>query len=130
MAYCTKVSSILQYLTPTITDKPEKVQGLAAKYYTIRTDANIVRIILYVYCNLQGINISMDRYFTSVSLSTWALEKYITIVGTMKHDLKGIPKELKPAPDREEDLSYMFITQNRKSFLFPTLIKGKMVRRM
>ena len=45
-------------------------------------------------------NISTDRYFTSVS--SWALEKNITIVGTIKHDRKGIPKELKPVSDREE----------------------------
>ena len=42
----------------------------------------------------------MDRYFTSVSLATWALEKNINIAGTMKRERKGIPKE-KPFADRE-----------------------------
>ena len=35
-------------------------------------------------------------------MATWALEKNITIVGTMKHSGKSIPKELKPVADREE----------------------------
>ena len=43
----------------------------------------------------------MDRYFTSVSLATRALEKNITIAGSMKHEQKGIPKELKPVADKE-----------------------------
>ena len=57
---------------------------------------------LSVYCNLQEINISMDCCFTSVSLAKWALYKNITIISTMKHDQKGIPKKLKPVADREE----------------------------
>ena len=44
----------------------------------------------------------MDRYFTSVYLATWALEKNITIAGIMKHDQKSIPKEIKPVADGEE----------------------------
>ena len=45
----------------------------------------------------------MDRYFTSVSLAKWALdEQSIAIVGTMRHDRKGIPKELKMLDGREE----------------------------
>ena len=44
----------------------------------------------------------MDCYFTSVSLAILALKKNIAIVGTMKHDRKSIPKELKLVTDREE----------------------------
>ena len=75
-------------------DKPEKVEGPAAKYYITGTGEYSKYLInkLYVYCSSQGINISMNRYFTLVSLATWALEKNITIVGTMKHDRKDIPK--------------------------------------
>ena len=45
---------------------------------------------------------SMDCYFTSVSLVAWTLEKNITIVGTLKLDLKNIPKELKGVADMEK----------------------------
>ena len=44
----------------------------------------------------------MDRYFTSVFLVEWALQKKFTIVGTMHHDRKGIPKEVKAIGNREE----------------------------
>ena len=45
----------------------------------------------------------MDRYFKLVSVAKWALdEQSITIVGTMRHDRKGIPKELKMLDEREE----------------------------
>ena len=37
----------------------------------------------------------MDRFFVKMG-------KNITIVGTMKHNRKGIPKELKPIADREQ----------------------------
>ena len=56
--------------------KSEKVEDLAAKYYIAGTDEHSRYLIneLSVSCNFQGINISMDCYFTLVSLATWALE--------------------------------------------------------
>ena len=112
--------------------KPEKVEGPDAKYYITGTDEYSKYLIdeLPVYCNLQGINISMNRYFTSVSLSTWASEKNITIVGSMEHDQKDILKELSQLLIGRKVLSCMFIIQKRKSCLFLTLIKRKVVRRM
>ena len=49
--------------------KPEKAEDPAAKYYIFGIDEYTKYLIneLPVYCNHQGINISMDRYFTSVS---------------------------------------------------------------
>ena len=44
----------------------------------------------------------MDRYFTSITLAQWALDKKFTIVATMRHDRKGILKEMKSLNDREE----------------------------
>lgn len=55
------------------------------------------------YNKLIGTNISMYRSFTSVSVAKWALdEQSITIVGTMRHTRKGIPKELKMLDRREK----------------------------
>ena len=78
--------------------KPEKVEGPAFADESSKFLINE----LPVYCNLQEINISTDCCFTSVSLAKWALYKNITIISTMKHDQKGIPKKLKPVADREE----------------------------
>ena len=43
-----------------------------------------------------------------MSLAEWALEKKFTIVGTMRHDRKGIPKELKSVNDREKSVLYVY----------------------
>ena len=43
----------------------------------------------------------MDMYFTSVSLTEWSIDQKFTIVGTMQHDHKGIPKEMKSMKHRE-----------------------------
>lgn len=55
--------------------KLEKVEGPAPKYGITGTDKNSKYVIkkLPVYCNPQGVNISMDRYFTSFSLAIWTL---------------------------------------------------------
>ena len=84
--------------------KLEKVEGPAAKYYIHGTDeySKYLTSELSVYCNLQGINISMDHYFTSGSMASQALEKNTIIEGTMKHNRNGIPTELKQVADREE----------------------------
>ena len=55
----------------------------------------------------------MNLYFTSVSLAEWTLEKKVTIVGKMRLDRKGIPKELKEVKSREEK-SVIFM-QNDKN---------------
>ena len=47
---------------------------------------------------VKGRNISLDRYFTSMAIADWCLERNITITGTLKSDRKGIPKEMKAAP--------------------------------
>ena len=44
----------------------------------------------------------MDRYFTSVTFAECALDCNFTIVGTIKHDRKGIPKELKVMKNTDE----------------------------
>ena len=50
----------------------------------------------------------MDRYFTSVSLAQWCLERHITIVGTMWLDRKGIPAEIKKI-DKPDEQSTFYI---------------------
>ena len=43
----------------------------------------------------------MDRYFTSLSIADWLLEKNITVIGTMKENRVGIPQELRSPNGRE-----------------------------
>ena len=44
----------------------------------------------------------MDRYFTSGTIARWALGKKITVVGAMRLDRKGRPKEIKKVENRKK----------------------------
>ena len=106
--------------------KPEKIGFPAAKSYVTKTEEYSKYLIneLSIYCNLQGINISMDRYLPSVSLATWALEKNICIVGNVKHDLKGILKELKPVADWEKRPA-MLVSNRKEKIMLVSYIDKK-----
>ena len=45
--------------------------------------------------DLQGSNITFDNLYTSIPLAKKLLERKITVVGTMRHNRKGVPKEIK-----------------------------------
>ena len=66
----------------------------------------------------------MDPYFISVSLETWDFEKNITVVGTMEHDRKGIPKELKSVADRKER-SVMHVCNAKEKIMVVSYIDKK-----
>ena len=50
---------------------------------------------------LTGRNISMDRYYTSVVVADWLLDKKITMVGTLMKNRVGLPKEVIDLKNRE-----------------------------
>ncbi|XP_041481524.1 uncharacterized protein LOC121428771 [Lytechinus variegatus] len=55
------------------------------------------------YNHVQGRNITMDRFYTSLSLADWLFtEVNATIIGTMMINRKGIPAEVKPTAGRDE----------------------------
>ena len=66
----------------------------------------------------------MDRYFTSVFLAEWALQKKFTIVGTMRHDRKGIPKKVKAIGNREEK-SVLYVCHEEKNIMVASYIDKK-----
>ena len=78
-----------------------------------------------IYGTLQGRNISLDRYFTSVILAEWCLERNIPIVGTLKPDQKGIPKEMKGVADREEKSAAFCYSEDKKTMLLSCIDKKK-----
>ena len=102
--------------------KPEILEGDAAKYYITGTDEYSKYLVngLSAHSKMQGINISMDRYFTSVSLASWAF----TIIGTMRHDRKSIPKELKSVANREEK-SVMYVYRTKEKIMLTSYIDKK-----
>ena len=83
------------YSTVTYAGKPEVIG--TNNYYVTGCDEYTKWLVnkFQIYGTLQGRNISLDRYFASVTLAEWCLERNIIIVGTLKSDRKGIPKEMK-----------------------------------
>ena len=82
---------------------PGKLEKGEGPYY-IDPAENNVRYLVNQTANdveLQGQNISMDRLYTSILLSTWLLGKKITYVGTLNPNCQGIPTELKNTSERE-----------------------------
>jgi len=51
-------------------------------------------VLLLTECLGQGYNITMDNFFTSFSLANSLLNRNITLLGTLRHNKKGIPPEL------------------------------------
>ena len=84
--------------------KPEEMNDEYRKYYVTGTDNYTIYLVeeFSKLNSLEGCNISMDRYFTSVTLARWATEDKFSIVGTMRLDRKGIPKDFKCTNGRDE----------------------------
>ena len=73
------------------------------EYYVPGMDEKSMYLVtkLRLYCDLTGRNISMDRYFTSLSIADWLLERNMTVVGTMKDNRVGIPQKLRNPQGRD-----------------------------
>ena len=73
--------------------KPRK-EG--SQFYITGTDENTINLVKNLSKNvdLNGRNIPIDRYFTSISFAKHILAKNITVVGTLRANRKGIHKEL------------------------------------
>ena len=100
MVYCIEVSVIyddLHILHFGICWETRNTDGPAAKYYLTETDEYTKYLVneFSAYNSIQGCNIPMDCYFISVSLGAWVLGNKFTIVGTIHHDRKRTPKEVK-----------------------------------
>ena len=107
--------------------KPESTDGPAANCYLTGTDEYTKYLVnvFSAYKSIQGCNISMDRYFTLISLAPWALENKFIIVETMPHDRKGISKEVKALNDREEKSILHVYYEEKKIILVSYIDKRK-----
>lgn len=82
-----------------------KPQVLGSPYYITGTDNYTKYLVENIIKTggtacMKGRNISLDRYFTSMTIAEWCLEKDITITGTMRRDRQGIPTEMKKETGR------------------------------
>ena len=83
--------------------KPEVRTGDSSKYYVAGKDEYKKYLVTKIsrFNSIERFDISMDRYFTAVSIAEWEINQKFTIVDTMRHDRKSIPKERKSLKDRE-----------------------------
>ena len=79
---------------------------------------------------LTGRNISFDRYFTSITLAQWCLEKKILIVETLRTDRKGIPKKMMEARNREEKSTKYCHSEDNKLLFVLYVDKKKANKKM
>ena len=129
LLYCSLCDSATSYTYFTLpyAGKPEEIAGEAAKFYVAGTDEYTKHLVTEFsqYNSIQGCNISMDRYFTSVTLAELGLQNNFTIVGTMRHDRKGIPNELKVMTDRDEKSTLSVYRQDKEMMLVSYIDKKK-----
>ena len=87
-------------------------------YYTPGTEHTVKSLIQSLEChtNLQGRNLSYDRFYSSLSLAEWLLTRGITSVGTIQSNRKGIPAEIKQIDHREVN-SYEVYWEEDKNVL-------------
>ena len=98
------------------------------KYYVVGTDEKTQYLVkrLLEHTNLTGRNISVDRYFTSVPLSEWLLDRNVTLVGTMNESRVGIPHEIRAVVARESKSTiYMYNPDNAKEKMLISWIDKK-----
>ena len=113
------------YWTLPYAGKPENP---GSPFYVTGTDEYTMYLVenFSKYGSLAGRNISLDRYFTSVTIAEWCLAKKISIVGTMKHNRKGIAPEMKSLENREEkSVKWWFKEQDEKNMIVSYADKKK-----
>ena len=117
------------YSTLPYARKPEVIG--ANDYYVTGCDEYTKWLVnnFQIYGTLQGWNISLDWYFTSVALADWCFERNITIVGALKSNRKGIPKEMKGLADREEKSTAFCYSEDKKQYCYHTLTRRRKERK-
>ena len=109
--------------------KPE-IQG-QTPYYNPSTEAVTLRLFdTYGWDKLKGRNISLDNLYTSIPMTQKMLEKGVTVLGTMRHNRKGLPKEISSTKDREHLSSKIWYEKEKGklslvSYVVNTKSKGK-----
>ena len=110
---CDSSVSYIYYTLP-YTEKPEVNNGDTSKYYMTATDEYTNYLVTEVsrFNSIEGCNISMNRYFSSLSLAEWGINQKFTTIGTMQHDHKAIPKEIKSLKEKKSNIYAHYSEKN------------------
>ena len=106
-------SVILQtYFTLTCAGKPE-IEG--SEFCVTSTDEYSVYLVnkLSSHVDITERNVSVDRYFTSVTIAHYLKEEKMTLVATMRTNRKGIPKELVEMQNCDDkDIKFVYVNED------------------
>ena len=81
------------------------------KQMNIREKNQAERVVLELSsCLDSGVNITVDNFFTSISLANKLLENNMTLLGTLRTNRKGIPAEMIETKNRDEYSSKFMFT--------------------
>ena len=107
--------------------KPEDLNNEARQFYITSTNECSKYLAENFNCfnSIKGCNISMDHYFTSTTLADWATTKHFSIVGTLRLDKKGIPKEIKAMEGCKEKSTVYTYQSNGDGLLVSYVDKKK-----
>ena len=112
--------------------RPKQYNSVLCKYYVRGTEETIKTLFrnLERCTNLAGWNITYDRFYTSIALEKWLVEKNITSVGTIQANQKGIPAELQTFNGRDAGLYKIYWNVpgkqiNLNSYIVNTKSSGK-----
>ncbi len=96
-----------------------KPRGIPDSFYVSSVDGYTKYLVdgLSKFLDLSGRNISLDRFFTSLPIAEYCLDKKITIVGTIKSNRKGLPKEVTGIANREAPSTKILYQKNGKMML-------------
>lgn len=108
--------------------KPKEEGGL---FYFKTTEEITLRLVDKVRQrqDLRGRNLTTDNLYTSIPLAKKLLDRKMTLVGTMRHNRIGLPKEVKTLDNREEFSTEVWWEKEGKitftSYVVKTKSKGK-----
>ena len=111
--------------------KPDDLNGDAGKYYITGTDqySKYLTENLNKFNSIKGCNVSMDCYFTSITLADWATSHNFSFVGTMRLDRKDIPKEIKTLDGRQKKSTLYVYQKDGEAMLVSYVDKNKSGKR-
>jgi hypothetical protein len=70
--------------------------------------------------------LTTDNLYTSIPLANKLLERSTTLVGTMRHNRVGLPKEVKSLENRDENSTEVWWERtSKRSLITPMLSKPK-----
>ena len=99
--------------------------------YYVQTTDDIVKYLvnsLTREANIKGHNLSTDRFYTSIEIANWLLEKNVTCVDTIKRNCRGM-RDLKSLVNRESPSKKVYLgkdntTLNITSYVVNTKSSG------